>query len=306
MPAINKKSISFDHLQPKFTTFRDDEENATVRTYQLDALLNHISDSDLLTHTRKQINGDYYIFHVCQYHSDLNIWELQILHLRDKVLPGIADDSGNYELIKLDDHQYPAESTTLLYDPNELILYMQRNRYGISIRNLETYLSELSPENTHVLFAIKTLNRNTNKITPLSQYRKIILTASVEDLEEVDSTSSLWKLLQTVKNAGGSTLNITIGCGRSRRERLNSEKSASIIKDAFNYSGTTKLKVSISKSNSEALDLDDLEFETIDLLNTVCRYNVSIEYSRDNNITHDRLFTACKAAYIEGHQLKST
>lgn len=89
MPAINKKSISFDHLQPKFTTFRDDEENATVRTYQLDALLNHISDSDLLTHTRKKINGDYYIFHVCQYHSDLNIWELQILHLRDKVLPGI-------------------------------------------------------------------------------------------------------------------------------------------------------------------------------------------------------------------------
>ena len=53
MPAIAKKSISFDHLQPKFTTFRDDEGNATVRTYQLDALLKHISDSDSLTHTRK-------------------------------------------------------------------------------------------------------------------------------------------------------------------------------------------------------------------------------------------------------------
>ena len=38
MPAIAKKSISFDHLQPKFTTFRDDEGNATVRTYQLDTL----------------------------------------------------------------------------------------------------------------------------------------------------------------------------------------------------------------------------------------------------------------------------
>lgn len=301
MPTITKKSISFDHLQPKYTTFRDDEGNATVRTYQLDTLFKNIANLAFLTQTRKQINGDYYIFHVCQYDSALNIWELQILHLRDKMLPGIADDFGNYELIELDDHQYPAESTTLLYDPNETILYMQRNRYGISIRNLEAYLSELSPEGTHVLFSIKTFDRNTNKITPLAQYRKIILTASVENLDEVDTNSSLRKLLQNIQDAGGNTLSITIGCGRSRMGRLNPDKSASIIKDAFCYSGTTKLKVSISNATDEELDLDDLEFETIDLLNTVCRYIVPITYSRDNRITHERLYAACKAIYMDAH-----
>lgn len=51
--------------------------------------------------TKKIIDGDSYIFHVCKYHDEDNLWELRVLRIREKILPGILHDDGTYELIKL-------------------------------------------------------------------------------------------------------------------------------------------------------------------------------------------------------------
>lgn len=91
------------------------------------------------------------MFHTCRYDEDLHMWELQILHLRERILPGIADDNGAYELIQLADNQYPAESTTVLYDEIRCTLYLQRNIYGTSIKALEEFLQLISPEGTLLL-----------------------------------------------------------------------------------------------------------------------------------------------------------
>ena len=124
MSEIQKKSVRFDHLEPTYTTY----SNTTgSKTYDLEELLKRIVKVDPLE-TKKDINGDSYVFHVCKYHEEDKLWELRVLRIREKVLPGILHEDGKYDLIKLGNNEVPAESTTLAYSPETHTLYMQRNR----------------------------------------------------------------------------------------------------------------------------------------------------------------------------------
>lgn len=123
--ANQRKNVQFDHFRPYYLK-RNDDGSTQECAYDLKALLQYVA-SQPFTNTKKQILGDTHMFHVCKRDGQLKVWELQILHLREKLLPGIADDAGAYELITLEENQYPAESTTMLYDEVSCTLYMQRN-----------------------------------------------------------------------------------------------------------------------------------------------------------------------------------
>ena len=72
MSEIQKKSVRFDHLEPTYTTY----SNTTgSKTYDLEELLKRIVKVDPLE-TKKDINGDSYVFHVCKYHEEDKLWEL--------------------------------------------------------------------------------------------------------------------------------------------------------------------------------------------------------------------------------------
>lgn len=130
MPEFKKKSVRFDHLEPTYTSYSTQSE---IQTYDLEDMLKQIARAEPMD-TKKIIDGDSYIFHVCKYHDEDNLWELRVLRIREKILPGILHDDGTYELIKLGNDEVTAESTTLAYAPATHTLYMQRNRFGISIQ----------------------------------------------------------------------------------------------------------------------------------------------------------------------------
>ena len=183
MSEIQKKSVRFDHLESTYTTY----SNTTgSKTYDLEELLKRIVKVDPLD-TKKNINGDSYVFHVCKYHDEDKLWELRVLRIREKVLPGILHGDGKYDLIKLGNNEVPAESTTLAYSPETHTLYMQRNRFGISIRNMEAYLSELSPEGTIVILAVKEAGTGLLRMTSDVRYRKVIMVAETNPLEELST-----------------------------------------------------------------------------------------------------------------------
>lgn len=288
MAKKQTKKIQFDHLRPYFLD--DTGENGGVEAvYNLGPLLKFISDGRI-NDTRRTIFGDLYLFHVCKYDEKLKLWELQILHLREKILPGIADTDGSYELIQLDDKQYPAESTTILYDEEHCTLFMQRNVYGLSIRNFEIYLQLLSPENTLVLLkAIKTGNR-LGKIQATNLYRRVLLVADTDELNEEHGEMSLAKTLKSFGKYQGRMVKIELGFGHQRTGRLNSGAVSSLVREAYNFNGTRNLEVRVS-------DPDDVSFETINLLDDRATYLIDIKFSRDNPITHKRLFKACLAEY---------
>ena len=82
--------------------------------------------------------------------------------------------------------------------------------------------------------------------------------------------------------------NITIGMGR-KKGRLNSVEVSKLVKEAYEETDMQTLRVQLDSTgigNYEWLDLLlDREFNSF-----------VFEYSKENPITHDRLFSACHEA----------
>ena len=292
--ANQSKMIQFDHFRPYYLK-RNVDGSVQECVYDLKVLLQYVEDQPF-ANTKMQILGDTHMFHVCRRDNQLKVWELQVLHLREKLLPGIADDNGAYELITLGENQYPAESTTMLYDEASCTLYMQRNIYGTSIKVFEDYLQRISPEGISVLLKPITCGRRIAKITTDKLYRKCILAVDSEQLTEEQRTQSLGRIIDNFRNYQGRIIKIDLGFGRKRNGLLNSRETSLLIHEAYNYSGTQNLKVSVAED-------EDTAFETINLLDDRASYKVTVEFSRNSPITHERLYRICLGEYKEEHEL---
>lgn len=280
----NTKSIEFDLFRPFY--IQVDQDGITKEyAYNLSSLFKHITKKTLME-TKRKIYGDYHMFHKCEYNETKKIWEIQILHLREQILPGIADESGLYELICLDENQYPAESTTIIYDEHKNTLYVQRNIYGTSIKALTALIQWLSPEEVYV--NLKPIMRSSAivKAEEAKFYRKVILTVDSEQLTDEDKDSRLWKIIDTFSRYNGKIVSVNLGFGRKRNRFLNRIDAIELLKEAYDFAGTEKLIAAVSES-------EDGKCEKIDLLDDREKILFNIKYSRNNPITHERLFKEC-------------
>lgn len=287
--ANSKKNIRFDHFKPHYS-YVDKDGVIHDKVFDLHHLLTEVAKHPF-SESKKKVAGDTHMFHVCKYDEDLRVWEIQLLHLREKILPGIADDDGAFELIKLEDNQYPAESTTLLYDKENCVLYMQRNIYGTSIKALEQFIQLLLPEGNHVVMAPIISGSRITKIAESNLYRKVILVADRDHLTDADREKSLAKILNQFGNYQGKIVKIELGFGH-KRGRLNALETTKLIREAYSYTGTNMLKVTTAAD-------EDVAFETINLLDDRDHFLVPVEFSRSNPITHDRLYRICLGEYKE-------
>lgn len=278
------KKIELDLFKPYFI---QTDENGITRecAYDLSPFLKHVSKISF-TQTKRKIYGDNHMFHKCVYYEDKKIWELQILHLREQILPGIADDGGTYELIRLNDNQYPAESTTAIYDEIKNILYVQRNIYGTSIRCLTALIQHLSPEGVCVSLKALMYNSAITKIKDSNFYRKIILTVDSEQLTEKDNCEKLRKIISNFSEYSGKIITINLGFGKKRKSFLNKTDAIQLLKEAYYFSGTEKLVASMSES-------EDGKCENVDLLDDREKIVFEMQYSRENPITHERIYNEC-------------
>lgn len=286
--ANSKKNIQFDHFKPHYA-YTDKNGNIHDCLFDLHTLLSEVAKHPF-SESKKKVAGDMHMFHVCEYDEELHVWEIQLLHLREKILPGIADSDGAFELIKLEDNQYPAESTTLLYDKENCVLYMQRNIYGTSIKALEQYIQLLLPEGNHVVLEPIVSGSRIDKINESNLYRKVILVADRENLTESDNNKSLAKILNQFGRFQGKIVKIEIGFGKQRHGRLQPNETTKLIREAYGFVGTNNLKVITAPD-------EDTAFETINLLDDRDHFILPVEFSRNNPITHERLYRMCLAEY---------
>lgn len=289
-----RKPVQFDHFRPYYLT-TDENGVSHEHIYNLNALLQHVMSCPF-SDTKKKILGDTHMFHTCRYDEDLHMWELQILHLREKILPGIADDNGAYELIRLADNQYPAESTTILYDETRCTLYLQRNIYGTSIKALEQFLQMISPEGTLMLLKPILSGTRIGRITTSNLYRKLVLVADSEQLDDEQTTQHLGQIINSSRRYQGRFIRFELGFRHQKHGLLNAHEVSSLIHEAYSFPGTHNLRVHVAEN-------EDTPFETINLMDDRASYKLMVEYSRNNPITHERLYRMCLAEYKEEHDL---
>lgn len=282
--ATNKKNVQFDHLAPYYLV-ADANGGTDERRYDLSGLFAHISQIQPVE-TKKRIYGEVHYFHRCIFDDRSNVWEIQMLHLREKVIPGIADEDGTYELIQLEDGQFLAESTTVVYNPQECVLYFQRNMYGTSIRAFTEMLMHFAPVGTVILLKPVMHGTRISQIRESAWYSKVLLVADTDQLLDEDRNTSLGALLHSLRRYEGKIVKLELGVGRLRGRSLRGADASNLIREAYQFSGTQKLEV-------HAKFTEDAAFETIDLLDDRNKFTVPMTFSRENPITHSRLYNEC-------------
>ena len=112
----------------------------------------------------------------------------------------------------------------------------------------------------------------------------------MQTLSRKNKNSNLGKLLDEYAKYQGAVVNITIGMGR-KRGRLSSVEASKLVQEAYQANDIQTLKVQMDSNgltNYEWLDLMlDREF-----------YSFEVKYTKDDPITHEKLFASCYEAMM--------
>lgn len=279
------KKVRFEYLVPYYLT-QDVDGKSIEKQFYLTPLFCKISEQTP-TATQQRIYGEKHLISKCVHDTQNHLWEVQLLHYREKVFPGKANENGAFELIHLDEGEYVAESTTLLYDETKNNIYLQRNIYGSSVRAVTELIMRLAPEDTRVILKPKYNPDKIGKISRVLDISKVVLVADSGELQEDDKASSIGGLLSSFGRYNGDIIKFELGNGRSRKKRLNKAEVVSLIQEAYSFSGTQKLEL-------KAQWTEDSAFETIDLMDDRAAYIFNVSYSRNDPITHARLCALCR------------
>ena len=286
------KAICFDYLRTYIQRY-DGETNTVIEELgDLEECLQRISKKDSVDRTLKMGNDKVRIQELKKYDG---LWEFLILKLRDEIMPGIADDNGNYTLEILEDGKYYCESTTMIYDPEKCILVMQKNRFGLQASNVELLFNKINIDEKIRIILKPIINKN--KINLLDKdkvYRSLEIgfanSFNEENIQE--KTNGILGTLNNFQKYKGNSVTIRIGYDKRAKKDdcLDSNLVVDTINQLYGNIEVNKLKTSIKFD-------DDTKAETIDLLDDRIYDRENFEYNKENPITHERIVNTLRLLY---------
>ncbi len=285
------KTIYFDYVKTYIQRYEKEGNKVIEQIADLSNCFERISKINSVDRTFRMGNDKIRIQELKKVNE---YWEILILKLRDEVMPGIADDDGNYTIEILEDGKYYCESTTMLYDSEKSILVIQKNRYGVQPSNIEFLLNKIN-EDENITIILKPMIKK-NKIQLLNKdkvYRSLeIGVVNIEQEEIIEEQEGIIGVLRNFQKYKGNNISVRIGYNRrcKKDECLDSNMVIDTINELYGNIHVNKLKTSI-KFN------DDTKAETIDLLDDRIYDHENIEYSKENPITHDRLIAILRQLY---------
>ena len=286
------KAICFDYLRTYIQRY-DGETNTVIEELgDLEECLQRISKMDSVDRTLRMGNDKVRIQELKKYDG---LWEFLILKLRDEIMPGIADDNGNYTLEILEDGKYYCESTTMIYDPEKCIVVMQKNRFGLQASNVELLFNKINIDEKIGIILKPIINKN--KINLLDKdkvYRSLEIgfanSFNEENIQE--KTNGILGTLNNFQKYKGNSVTIRIGYDKRAKKDdcLDSNLVVDTINQLYGNIEINKLKTSIKFD-------DDTKAEIIDLLDDRIYDRENFEYNKENPITHERIVNTLRLLY---------
>ena len=274
------KAICFDYLRTYIQRY-DGETNTVIEELgDLEECLQRISKMDSVDRTLKMGNDKVRIQELKKYDG---LWEFLILKLRDEIMPGIADDNGNYTLEILEDGKYYCESTTMIYDPEKCIVVMQKNRFGLQASNVELLFNKINIDEKIRILLDKDKVYRSLEIGFANSFNE-------ENIQE--KTNGILGTLNNFQKYKGNSVTIRIGYDKRAKKDdcLDSNLVVDTINQLYGNIEVNKLKTSIKFD-------DDTKAETIDLLDDRIYDRENFEYNKENPITHERIVNTLRLLY---------
>lgn len=286
---MNYRKVKFEYFQVVFRK-NDDQREERDRLFDLLVWMDKAM--------RKSLEGRTYDYRSEQARLENAYWDdelgfsfLHFCRLRDTNIPSKAKANDKVIPLELEDDEYIGEEVSALYDENNHVLMLQRNKYSLGPEGIEEYLNLVWGKDNETIYlrpicppdAIE-LARNA------AEYRKINLRFA--DIKGNNEPGILNRLKSPLKKIVGSfgeyegiNAQIIITVGNTKEGTLHEET----VKDTLD--DIQENRRLFSKAEIAKRDCGDSRVELIDLFDHKAHDITSIRMERRETLNH---FTIAK------------
>ncbi|MPM61736.1 hypothetical protein SDC9_108596 [bioreactor metagenome] len=266
------------------------ESKGKSKLATLDELFNFILNSHKNNPSDTRI-GDIRVQKI-NFNKKTQLWCMHMLRLREKGVPGFADDEGNFELIKLENNKYIGESNALIYDPKNKVICFQRNRNGLWPSDIPVYFNNFYKETDYLSIEPILLSTNINDIKNKKIFLKLTLGVDVRGYEYSNDNSGLSSVIQKISSMNSSTIKIEISMGRERKDKsIDNTEMEKILETFYDKKEVNNLKVTFK-------DHPDSKAEVVDLIENRLSDILPFTRNKANPLTYDDIVKDMEHTYI--------
>lgn len=225
---------------------------------------NNMHNSIVLQNVSKDSNG---------------FWKLNFIKVRDEAMPGKINSDGVFTEIPLEENEYIGEDMTMLYSPEKKVIAVQRNYYSVSASKIEDYFNQML-----IQYQIGDLTFKFEPIIDTSEHQMdnaIIRSISVSCLDL--SGDGIKAAVRNDDIFGAGRISITYGVGTQKKKASLDKKILNWLRYFVGDKRFTKLQVGYKEDENSPVSV-------IDYINNKIEDCISIRYSKQNPITHEKLY----------------
>lgn len=232
------------------------------------------------------------------YDERRNIYSLQLSKLRDNNIPSKKRMGELKEAILLEQDEYIGEFVSLIFDNEYGSLALQSNLYGLSVKQTENVLTQLRfgylneiDRNEELPLVVKLApiidRAKIQRIIRSDYYKKVRIKGSNVMLDaNLNDGSLLGEARRFLNETAGVNFDITVSMGRAEKTAsLTEDKIRELIEEFQNLPEDRKPQVELT-----ALENEEAEIETINLLEPRMTDRISIEIAPRQTVAHEYLY----------------
>lgn len=247
------RMIKFDFCQVYKKTKRKHE---LYQLYDIENLINAISTRDL---ERKEID----IYDGCKirvekfdFDKDYGVWSLRIMRMRDTNYPYVLKPDEEAKPLEIGDDEYLGEDMTMLFDIENNVAMIQRNRYALGFKNLQKAFAKIINDES-ALFEIRPISREVdiNKIKK-DYFKSVEIKFANVKFGSADAVGgALGSIIKAYIQLGGHGGGFMVNLGRSGKKSLAKEPTQKFLKQVVDNQDLLSSAILRAK-NAEDEDID--------------------------------------------------
>lgn len=195
------------------------------------------------------------------YNANKDYWYLNFVRLRQTKIPVKAKKNEEAQPLALGFDEYIGEDLTAIYDCENNILVLQRNRDSLSVHGIEEYLNNLYNNENYSIFLKPIPCDIQERIDKINSVRKITMkfASNLHETKKGLIRSSFNELIKYFSDFDSKQAIVSISLGRKRKGSLNLKKIGQIISDIKNTEGVVDAaELSVKYSDDGPVDIIDL------------------------------------------------
>lgn len=260
--------VKFDYCQLYYKVKKKD---AVYKLFDVEVLINEISKKKLERKVIEVYEGCKVRIEKFDFDEKNTLWTLRLLRLREDNLGFIVKPDEEAKPIELGDDEYLGEDMTMLFDVNNNVSMIQRNRYALGFKNLQKLMQKiLNIEN--LLIDICPITKVVDaKAIQRDYFKSIEIRFANIKGKDIDSIGgALGTIMKAYKSLNGGGGAFIVNLGRTKKASLDKEQTRELLNEI------QQNKDVLNAAILRAKDAEDNDVDIINLFDNV--YSVFVPY----------------------------